>query len=363
MGGVRKMVRGIRAANAYKGLSYGGAFGSLMYRRYGSSTAKKSRTLRTRPRRPRRATPRNRGNATITRQHDLRTTYKKTKPSSRAKQFRSFAKKVKKANASSSKLHFAQLASIGTLTFVTTLLNDDNKQIIYPSNAATADLDMRLYQGGPTSLFANLENALRTVPIGVANPGALNVTTRPMFGQNLSFWCQEKMEMGIKNITTEAFILDIYICEARDDIEDGAFQTAVGAWTASCTNAQSLNGVAPFTAQLSPTFSGVEPFDGPGFGNYWSVQSKQRLEMQPGEVVCTTIQPKGKWINYAKWDGKEVKKGYTLDVILVACPIWNPFPILDVTPIAELQWQKTCKLRYPGLFQGTQMQFTGAWAV
>lgn len=348
--------------NIYRRIGYyGGGLASYGFSRSGSKAAK-GRRLRA-SKRPRRPTPRNRGNATITRQHDLRTTYKKSRPSSKARRFRKFAKKVKKATAANSKLHFAQVASLGTLTFLTTNINDDNKQVIYPSNASIADLDMRLYQGGPTSVFASLENALRTVPIGVANPGALNVTTRPMFGQDLHFWCQEKMEIGIKNISTEAFVLDIYICEAKDDIEDGSFQTAVGAWTSACTQSQSLNGVPPFTAQLSPTFSGVEPIDGPSFGKYWSVQSKQRLEIQPSEVICTTLQGKGKWIKYAQWDGKEVKKGYTLDIILVACPIWNPFPIGVVTPIAELQWQKTCKLRYPGLFQGTQMAFTGAWAV
>jgi len=354
MGAARRLAKAAGSAYLRKGASMLGTYGAGLTYRYLTKRKGGKKGATKKP------TPSNRRNATITRQHDLRTQYKKSRVSGKAKRFKRFAKKVKKANAAGSKLHLGQQASVGTLTFVTSGINNDNQQVLYPSDAAIADTDLRIMQNSGNALVGALQSAIRNVPIGTAT-GPLNVTTRPMFGQVLSFWAEEKMELGIKNISTEAFILDIYICKAKQDIVDTAHQTALGSWTQCAGEMQNLVGVGPFTAAVLNTFSGTVPTDANGFGAYWTVLSKQRMEMQPAEVVCTTIQPQGKWINYAQWDGKVVKKGYTVDVILVACPVWNPFG--TGVAIAELQWQKICKMRMPGLFQGTQMAFSGAWAV
>lgn len=297
-------------------------------------------------------TPTSRGNATITRQHDLRTTFSRRRPSRKYKRLRKFASKVRKAQTLNSPLHIGSEATSGLLIMATGPVNTRNLQFSL-GHTPSSMTDLRLMAVNATGWNA-LHQALLNAPIDQAGDIARSSTAN-----QLRFWAQQRMDLALENISGVAILLDIYICRAAQDIP--AFvphSSAVNAWSTCLSETQSLSGIPPYVSLASPIFAGVTPFDAPSFGKWWTIVSKQRIEIQPGEVISTSIAPKGYNITTAKWEGKNVKKGITHDVILTACPTYNSFP--PNTSVLQIQWAKLTKMRMPGLFQGTQMSFTGA---
>jgi len=326
-------------------------------RKRGSGSGSGSRRAKKKPK----PTPTSRAAATVTRQHDLKMQYRKRRLSRAAKGYRKWAKKVRKAANGSAKLHFSHIGTATNISATTPAFNDGNIQVVVATNASQPRTDFRLMSMTSYSNMQQLQDSIREVPIGTTSVETENVFVRQQFNSVLGFWAQENMDLSIKNVITQPIMVDIYICRAAQDIADTSHQTAYGSWQTCTTEAQTLNGVNLYGAALREYYSGATPMDAPGFGQYWNVLNKQRIEMEPNEVISTALTCPGRWINYAKWDSKVVKKGITYDIIIVACPTWNEFAAEQL--LIEIQWSKVCRLRMPGLFQGTQMQFTGSIAV
>jgi len=360
------------------------AYNAYRYsREFGARVARMARAARRTPRTPRtprrtrtrgggsagrrsnpRPTPTNRGSATVTRQHDLRTQFKRRRVSKKYKQLKRFAKRVKKAEALHAPLHTTVEATSVPLVMSTAVLNTDNLQITSPVGTFTGGWDLRLMHARTDSGFLECADALRSRSFAGTPTGATaNVFALPKLGEiNQKFWAWQKMDLAIQNTSNQAILLDIYICRAAQNITDSKFNTAMKAWQQSCDETVGLNQGTAYTAKLGSFFAGTTPLDAPGFGSYWTVVSQQRMSLEVGEVVSTKIQPKGKLINQVKWDGIAVKKGVTHDVILVACPTYNLFG--NEAEVCKIQWAKTTHVRYPDLLQATQQSFTGAkaWA-
>lgn len=312
----------------------------------------------------RRTSSSNSSRRTVTRQHDLRTTFKNRKPSRRVQRLKKFAKRVKAAQNLKLPLQTLVEATgdrtpdpLRILQFPTATHNSQN---LFDSDATTAMRDFRIGQNTSTQGFQPFINALRTVPL---NESGTNVPMRSATTvDDIKFTLQTRMNIVFKNPQDISLLVDVYECVAVQDISDSNYWTAEKAFRTSLLNCETMNGAGNSYTLLDPDLSGVTPFDVPNFRNYWKILDKQRFLITAGSDVSMTFNTPKLKMNLAKWTDKQVKKGITKDLIVIANPTYGG-ETAGNGEILNMQWTKSHHVRVPDFNVGTQLSFAGKFNV
>lgn len=289
----------------------------------------------------------------VTRQKDFARTYHKRRPSRKRRRLRKFAKRVKRAMQSSLPLNtytnpateILLSASLGFLgpAFQITL---DSKSSVASRN------DFRLGQNISNQGWNDFIQNVATSTID--QPGT--VTMKGTDPENLDFWMNAAMNITFKNISGQLIMVDVYECVANQDIGPGPFDSAKGAWDECIARTNFPDGTGSGSTTVpNVNTAGLTPFDAPEFGAYWRILNRQRFELGTNNLVSINAKIRSRPINYAKWNGKAVKKGYTKDFIIIALPTYNDFAV--ATDLISIQWTKAHHFRLPDypVFQNSYM--------
>jgi len=311
------------------------------------------------------ARPKAGSSSTVTRQHDLKTTYRSKRTPRRVKKLKRFAKRVRQAQNLLLPLHtLSEVTSNRGVAAEDLLLIDYPSpnvtfQNVWDTDATTPAKDLRLVCNNSQQGIFPFTNALQTVQL---QEGATVVNMRENDINDIRVTYKQRLKMSLLNVAGYSMIVDIYVCVATTDIADNDYSTALLAWRKCMETTEVMNGPGNSYSIGSVDKSGVTPFDAPMFRKYWKVLSKQRIEMQPNEIVSTKFAPKGYQGTLGKWAGKTVKKGITHDIILVANPTFGGRGPPNQN-LLNIQWSKLSHIRLPGHNVGTQMSFTGTFDV
>lgn len=132
--------------------------------------------------------------------------------------------------------------------------------------------------------------------------------------------------------TTEMLILDIYyvICRRSTTVQaSSTYGSDAGAmWNSMIAVQEGSNLPNPIG---NANFYGLTPFDAPGFGKYWLVKKKRRIQLSAGQWTTFQMRDPGNYV----FELENVSitgaiKGVTEGIIIVAS---NPEITTDVVPI------------------------------
>lgn len=298
---------------------------------------------------------------TVTQQRDVKTQYRKRKRiSGKQRKFQKFAKKVKKAINSKTPLT-SYFESNGVVQKVFSTLSTLGTQFQFPF--VSSDLgarDLRLMEYSQVKGFGTVLQGLNNVTIDNAD----SVVIRSTDIADWNFTMNAIMQITIKNVypaqapgEPAVIMVDVYECVAAQDMgPNNIHRTAYSSWTNNLSTNQQIRGIG--MGVPVPEYSGCTPWDAPEFGQYWKVLNKQRIELGPGQLASTTLKTGFKKISFAKWSGKEVKRGVTKDVLIVACPVRGG-DIQSSTDILEIDFTKNYHMRVPDINVGVQSNWVG----
>lgn len=292
------------------------------------------------------------GPSTVTNQHDVKRQYKRKRPSRSRTQLTKFAKRIKKAQNLNLPLH-----TLGewnnVLIYCIVVSPGPSSQYVLDSSASTNRNDLRLFANAAGG--AGFDRFMVELNINsIDSAGTIGGISTSV--DNWKFQGQCVMQLALKNIQASAILVDVYECVAAAD-NVGIYSTAVGAWIQCQSNMQAFD---PPAGAASPKLitqnTGTTPFDAAGFAKHWKILNKSRLNMQPTEIISMQFKTKVNTITYARWDGKQTKRGVTKDFIVVACPSYGSDVIAG--NLLAVEWTKSYHFRIPdGNKAGVQTSF------
>lgn len=286
------------------------------------------------------------GGGPITTQFDYKVSRGKKRLSKRQKRWKSFVKKVHKAENANDKTHFLVEGNNGAAAVVGTV--GRSLQQVFPSTAVGNDFNLQLAPVGNNAsgplLF--IENLIQQKSVeGVVGLLPVAKILQDVRYRLLGASCT----ISWKNVTANNIFVDVYECIATQDISNVLFATARDAWINSLATATETDQLA-VRQTLTSGFSGSNPYQAPGFLKYWKVVKKTRVLCGPAAKTNYTYFTKGRMINNNSAVGKYALKGLTKDLIIIANPTYNG----DTAAVnqIEVEWSKSYAVKVddmPGL--------------
>ena len=286
------------------------------------------------------------GSGPITTQFDYKVSRGKKRLSKRQRRWKSFVKKVHKAENANDKTHFLVEANNGAAPVIGTV--GRSLQQVFPSTAVGNDFNLQLAPVGNNAsgplLF--IENLIQQKAVeGVVGLLPVAKILQDVRYRLLGASCT----ISWKNTTANNIFVDVYECIATQDISNVLYATARDAWITSLAVATETDQLA-LRQTLTSTFSGSNPYQAPGFLKYWKIVKKTRVLCGPAAKTNYTYFTKGRMVTNNSAVGKYAIKGLTKDLIIIANPTYN-----GDTAVAnqiEVEWSKSYAVKVddmPGL--------------
>lgn len=286
------------------------------------------------------------GGGPITTQFDYKVSRGKKRLSKRQKRWKSFVKKVHKAENANDKTHFLVEGNNGAAAVVGTV--GRSLQQVFPSTAVGNDFNLQLAPVGNNAsgplLF--IENLIQQKSV----EGVVGLLPVAKILQDVQYrLLGASCTISWKNVTANNIFVDVYECIATQDISNVLFATARDAWINSLATATETDQLA-VRQTLTSGFSGSNPYQAPGFLKYWKVVKKTRVLCGPAAKTNYTYFTKGRMIKNNIAVGKYALKGLTKDLIIIANPTYNG----DTAAVnqIEVEWSKSYAVKVddmPGL--------------
>lgn len=281
-----------------------------------------------------------RGNFLVTQQKDYTVSVESKRIPKKKLQWQNFVSKVDKAVAYNDALCCLKEQLITPLSC--TVINTATGQDLFTTDATNATKDLRIGAYGEDSwtlrrFLVELRNK-QTSSYSGANVER-DLAVQNDLRQQEIFIKGCSLNLVIKNTTAvagggydglnpEVVLVDIYECVSRDAIPDPLFATAYLAFK-NCLglttgpNAANTGDVIDWS-KMTEASSGVTPYQAPGFGKYWKILKKTRLNIEAEQKVMYTMNGyKGK-VQFAEdMDVTTVAKGKVKDLIIIVNPIYG----------------------------------------
>lgn len=321
--------------------------------------------------------------AVVTRQHDYIQRSAKRRLSRAIRRFSKFSKRVKKVRYYDAPLlvwsviqntpigPFAQALAAGAAV----------NQFVWNSDAGSAANDIRLIHIPVAgALWLSQDGLYAFMNSYNQTPVDSTALTRPQSTNVYETECYVKctMRMTIKNVwpggglgTPENIMVDVYLCVAARDIPtaDVEHNTAYNCWINCLDDASEFyepDVTAPFGVlpKLNIGISGTTPYQAPSFSKYWRITGVKTFHLNKDEIATFSYNSKS-FINFAKWENSQCKKGVTRDLIIIACPTYGSSIDNSQNPearrILDIEWTKHYHYRVPGAqaFGGLQVPRVG----
>lgn len=292
------------------------------------------------------------GSGPITTQQDYKISRGRKRLNKRQKRWKSFVRKVQKAETANDKTHFLVEANNAAAAISGTA--GISLQQVCPTTASGDDYNFQLSAvgnivTGPLLFVDNLyqQKSVTTVAAGTVN---VRTTLNDLKYKLLGASCT----ISWKNFTAQTIFVDIYECVASQNIIDANFATARQAWQYCLANNSESDQLVARTTLLT-TFTGCTPYQAPGFAKYWKIIKKTRVLCASGSKTNYTYYTKSRMINNAKVVGHYATKGLTKDLIIVANPTFNGDTIAAATQIG-IEWSKSYAIKMDDI-AGLQTQW------
>lgn len=289
----------------------------------------------------------------ITTQRDVRVTRGSKKINRKQRRWKSFVKKVHRAETSNEKTQF--LTEVVSASFTITGTTGPEKQQPMVSSAS----------GDKTNLMLNPVGNATTGPQRywstlAAQPSITTAASAPREATQVNQFFKvayANCTVSIENVAPTSSYVDIYECVAASNITDANYASAYAAFDKCLTT--SIGDFVAAINKLTVTTSGATPYQAPNFFRYWKIIKKTRLLMTTNEIVNYTFRGKSNvGVSNNKVIGQYATKGVTKDLIIIANPTYNG----DTTAVTQLkvEWTKNYGIKYPDM-QGIQIQLTSTF--